>query len=694
MQKTFLALLLAFLLVVSNISCGGGGGTGSGTGGGPPSPNLSTSLSTNSASPFSPLKIATTGLSLDNTPIQVTYSAEGSNGFSAQLPPFEVDSDGSVWVGVPVFFDNQNIVGAGKVNVTLTQGGRSSSPQSFSISDLPSTKQLNLAPGKLSRAFFIFAAQVIANRIQRIDETSVILQNMGENHDLSQSRNMYTQFLNKIISARNDIDRIYLDNTVVINAGKNINGTPININLGTINAMDRMFAAWANQYFGINTTSSPASGSYLNPILYKKSERSPIARAPSWNNVPEILGTLSAASDYAVTVRDPETTDNKMFWSYNGVSASLLPHVVDASEKNMAEAWGNTIAVGATLLTIETAVTDSAQLYLDAKAGKDITQGLITLEKNRKNLWIDSLKLLAGAGAAMFPPAGAATAASLMFISAIDLAIQHQDIVNAQLEENLRWQKVANYFEKNKKFEQADIHSSVINLTRNVSTVPESVKLCCFGPLNLEIEGITDESGNYTIPVPLGMNQTDYSKINIKVSDPNTNSNVSTFVDLTGVDTTKPVQIPPMTVDTTSPCTYSYSAWSACQSNNTQTRTLISSSPAGCVGTPVLTQSCTYIPPTQQCTYTYSDWSACQSNNTQSRTLISSSPSGCEGTPGLSQSCTYTCSLNCAQKCLDDLISCEAPCVSLSCINTCEHTYLYVCPGYAHYDTCTCELNP
>jgi hypothetical protein len=41
-------------------------------------------------------------------------------------------------------------------------------------------------------------------------------------------------------------------------------------------------------------------------------------------------------------------------------------------------------------------------------------------------------------------------------------------------------------------------------------------------------------------------------------------------------------------------CTYSYSDWSACQPNNTQTRTVISGSPAGCVGTPVLSQSCTY----------------------------------------------------------------------------------------------------
>jgi hypothetical protein len=49
---------------------------------------------------------------------------------------------------------------------------------------------------------------------------------------------------------------------------------------------------------------------------------------------------------------------------------------------------------------------------------------------------------------------------------------------------------------------------------------------------------------------------------------------------------------------TPSTCTYAYSAWGACQSNNTQTRTVVSSSPAGCTGTPVLSQACVYTPPT------------------------------------------------------------------------------------------------
>ena len=46
---------------------------------------------------------------------------------------------------------------------------------------------------------------------------------------------------------------------------------------------------------------------------------------------------------------------------------------------------------------------------------------------------------------------------------------------------------------------------------------------------------------------------------------------------------------------TPNPCTYTYSAWSAC-TNGTQTRTVLTSFPAGCTGTPVTTQSCTSAP--------------------------------------------------------------------------------------------------
>jgi hypothetical protein len=95
-----------------------------------------------------------------------------------------------------------------------------------------------------------------------------------------------------------------------------------------------------------------------------------------------------------------------------------------------------------------------------------------------------------------------------------------------------------------------------------------------------------------------------------------------------------------------SACTYTYSAWGACQMNNAQTRTVVSATPAGCTGTPVLVQSCTSVPPPPStCTsFTYGAWTpaVCPANGQQTRTVATSAPAGCTGgSPVLTQSCTY-----------------------------------------------------
>jgi|GEM_PF-4170353 len=90
-------------------------------------------------------------------------------------------------------------------------------------------------------------------------------------------------------------------------------------------------------------------------------------------------------------------------------------------------------------------------------------------------------------------------------------------------------------------------------------------------------------------------------------------------------------------------CTYTYNVWGACQSNNTQTRNVLTTSPSGCTGTPLTSQACVYTPPTPTaCTYTYNTSSPCLSNNTQAITVATALPAGCTGTPATSQACVYT----------------------------------------------------
>ncbi|MFA5208549.1 MAG: Ig-like domain-containing protein [Candidatus Paceibacterota bacterium] len=82
-----------------------------------------------------------------------------------------------------------------------------------------------------------------------------------------------------------------------------------------------------------------------------------------------------------------------------------------------------------------------------------------------------------------------------------------------------------------------------------------------------------------------------------------------------------------------------YTAWSACQTNNTKTRTLLST--ANCSGSLTTSQSCTYSATLPACTDAdYSPWSACQTNNTKTRTLLYNA--NCSGSLATSQSCTYS----------------------------------------------------
>ena len=110
---------------------------------------------------------------------------------------------------------------------------------------------------------------------------------------------------------------------------------------------------------------------------------------------------------------------------------------------------------------------------------------------------------------------------------------------------------------------------------------------------------------------------------------------------------TNPVTNPTAISTAASICTsFTYTDWTTCSSFGTQTRTVLTSYPSGCIGgNPTTSQICTYnnANTVSSCYYfNYSDWSACSSSGTQTRTVTSAYPSGCTGgTQTLSQSCTY-----------------------------------------------------
>jgi len=81
--------------------------------------------------------------------------------------------------------------------------------------------------------------------------------------------------------------------------------------------------------------------------------------------------------------------------------------------------------------------------------------------------------------------------------------------------------------------------------------------------------------------------------VNFASGDMAANNKISTYCVrcVRGGESVDPPPPPP------SACIYTYSDWGACQPDGTQTRAVSTATPAGCTGTPVLSQSCTYIPP-------------------------------------------------------------------------------------------------
>jgi len=91
-------------------------------------------------------------------------------------------------------------------------------------------------------------------------------------------------------------------------------------------------------------------------------------------------------------------------------------------------------------------------------------------------------------------------------------------------------------------------------------------------------------------------------------------------------------------------CTsFTYSDWGECQSNSTQTRTVLTSSPEGCVGgNPVTTQSCTYVlPMSTQCANIGGSWVSSQNTCYFSGT---SCPSGWSPNASYSSTSSNSCS--------------------------------------------------
>lgn len=154
--------------------------------------------------------------------------------------------------------------------------------------------------------------------------------------------------------------------------------------------------------------------------------------------------------------------------------------------------------------------------------------------------------------------------------------------------------------------------------------------------------GINATSGNFATLNFQALKIASSSNITVNFSSGSYSDSNIVIDDGAGTDILKTVSNATVAIGASSCSNFVYSDWGKCQ-NGTQTRTIISKTPADCVGgNPVLSQSCS---DSKVCTsFSYSDWSACESNGTMTRTIQNAKPAGCSGgSPVLTESCTPNC---------------------------------------------------
>lgn len=564
-------------------------------------------LPTANAVPLSPLKITTIGLT-QGSPISVRFS-DGSVGFSSHSTPFRVDPDGTVWVGVPIYINPQIGVTSGNVQVTVSQGPKSSGPQPLFIKNLPTPADLGTPLGRLSHAFLVFEAQVIANRIEQLDQTSVLLQNVGQSKDISAARSSFVRLLQQLIMARGDIDRILQDNTVVINEPVTTSdGIPIRFDASSVQAMDRIVGAWALQHFAPPPVSASTDLPNLvsaNPATVARAELIPVSQINTTGmdefipanptsttdsakliliSTPSTAATAAAvaletdeaALDIARQANDPNGSTSTLMKSVIGGVASVVANVTDegTTVNTRADLVGKILAIGAMSQAFWAAGNDLNKLRSDMSQGIDTTQDLANLQQDRTQLFEGSLGILAAV--ATTPATIIAGSGALILLGAIADESNRVNLQTAQTESFLAIQKYLNSVHRASG--EAKVSGKNNDPNRTVATPPDSTRLCCFGANSLGITGLADDSGNYSIPVPLGMSNTNYRSISITVSNPITGAlRGSAILDLSGVNTGNPVIVPvsaPVITLTSPPlsCNQCLPAYNQCTTQCTNTQ--------------------------------------------------------------------------------------------------------------------------
>jgi len=568
------------------------------------------SVSSTSPTPLSPLTITLAGRKYSGEVSVMFYDAAG---FSFYTSPLRYATNGTVIVAVPLYVDPvTSLITNGVVSLAVqeslprrpleTKGGPAApvqphditAPVTLNIQNLPPLSSYGTQPGEISHAFLIYEAMLIADRRGLLQAVQLLEPSI----DTSTTQSHLTTLLEKSLGARSEVDSLLLTNATVISWGTLPDGSPAQFGQTELDLMDRIFAVYLTQHFAgfpsanfSSAAGNPARNltSTFNEIMsmlvhqdgvvklfeyaqgkggpadaglavldagqhYLAAAETPVGELGMFAGLAHVQETvneeLAQLIPAATCCADPACTSTAAGEAMTSAGLQVAGAVGSAMSGAYLVAWGEESALGSTAAAGLDAVGTIAQNFTSGTAEADAALGVTVASSPSL-----TQKYTTGQGLAQMP----GTAAN--------------------------------------------------GNDSGIGGPQSSLNLCCLGASALGIQGLADPSGDYDLFVALGVPGTDYSKLTLTASSGGVTWGSET-VDLTGLDTGKPVQVPPVPP----PPTY-YTLSIATAGTGTGT---VTANPAGSVYVSGTKVALSAVPNTGS---TFVSWSGDASGSSRSTTL-------------------------------------------------------------------------
>jgi hypothetical protein len=542
-------------LLVFMVGCGG---NNSSTPPPPPPPPPAmlavTSVSSTSPSPLTPLLIHTTGLNV-GAPVSVQFS--NTSGFSLTEQPARVGADGTVVAGIPIVADQTTgQTMQATVSLVLSQGSQSSAPITINIQQLPPISTYGTQLGQISHAVLVMDAMLVGRKIGQLRAFQAL---PGNTVDTSKAQATLSALLTAIIQARSDVDRVMLNNSLVIPGGNLASGATVQFDATSLDIMDRVLAVFLTQTFAnLSPTVSPASK------RSKQSSSHSLQTAASSQTVQTLLQQLQTSSEVTGIEANALTAQN----SCNSnpattaclVDAASVIGAVGGAYANQLVAMagktpGNTLlgaaaGIAASLNTIGSAFGDLAAFANGLASGNQAILNAAVTDMNNATpklygALIGLLQTTAIGDLALVKPVLAGSSAILNYIQISDQQSQGLQDVNSTTTDLTNLYKAP--LPSNQGIGTATGIANISPNTPGIASPQTGLELCCFGSNSLGLITVADPSGNYELFIPLQAVGTNYSNVTLTAFDPLTSNTLAQeTVDVSALTSATPIQLPPI----------------------------------------------------------------------------------------------------------------------------------------------------